>query len=139
MEGCVRRGALARAALRPGPQEHPQLKTHLVEGTMRDYEVPVGFAGVRSSFLILSLLISAALTMLHALPCSSADTDDVISSAERHATPGAATNREEVVRVRLSETYGKLPLRFEANRGQTDPEVRFLARSGRHAVFLTST
>ncbi|TMI83619.1 MAG: hypothetical protein E6H04_02545, partial [Bacillati bacterium ANGP1] len=36
-------------------------------------------------------------------------------------------------------TYAALPLSFEANRGQTDPQVRFLARVGRHVFFLTST
>src|SRR5437773_7686907 len=32
-----------------------------------------------------------------------------------------------------------LPLIFEANMGQTSPEVRFLSRGGHHAVFLTPT
>jgi hypothetical protein len=39
----------------------------------------------------------------------------------------------------LSETYGKLPLHFEVNRGQTDERVKFLARGGRGSLFLTST
>src|SRR5216684_8132341 len=39
----------------------------------------------------------------------------------------------------LSETYGKLPLYFEANRGQTDPEVKFLVRGPQQTLFLTST
>src|SRR5258706_385721 len=30
--------------------------------------------------------------------------------------------------ARVSESYGKLPLHFEANRGQTDKNVRFLSR-----------
>ncbi len=29
---------------------------------------------------------------------------------------------------KLATSYGKLPLSFEANQGQTDPRVRFLAR-----------
>ena len=33
--------------------------------------------------------------------------------------------------------YTGLPLSFEANQGQTDPRVRFLARGVRHTVFLT--
>jgi len=40
---------------------------------------------------------------------------------------------------RVVESFGKLPLRFEANRGQTDPEVKFLARGPGYALFLTST
>src|SRR5688572_21447576 len=35
--------------------------------------------------------------------------------------------------------YGALPLSFEANRGQTDPAVKFLARSADQIIFLTST
>src|SRR2546427_12199197 len=40
--------------------------------------------------------------------------------------------------ARLHETYGKLPLSFEANRGQTDPEVKFLSRGPHDTLFLTS-
>src|SRR3989449_814376 len=39
----------------------------------------------------------------------------------------------------LLKTYGKLPLSFEANQGQTDSQVQFLARGGGDTLFLTST
>ena len=39
----------------------------------------------------------------------------------------------------LAQDYGQLPLSFEANRGQTDPQVKFLARGGPHSLFLTPT
>src|ERR1700731_899053 len=35
------------------------------------------------------------------------------------------------------ETYGKLPLSFEANRGQTEPPAQFLARGAGYSLFLT--
>ena len=38
---------------------------------------------------------------------------------------------------KLVKGYGKLPLSFEANQGQTDARVRFLARGGGYALFLT--
>src|SRR5438132_8950302 len=38
-----------------------------------------------------------------------------------------------------SAAYGRLPLAFEANRGQTDPQVKFLTLTGHHVVFLTPT
>src|SRR5205807_4578716 len=38
-----------------------------------------------------------------------------------------------------SAAYGRLSLAFEANRAQTDPQVKFLTRIGHHVVFLTST
>src|SRR5258705_10454572 len=40
--------------------------------------------------------------------------------------------------ARVSESYGKLPLQFEANRGQTDQAVRFLSRGPGYSVYLTS-
>jgi hypothetical protein len=40
---------------------------------------------------------------------------------------------------RIIESYGKLPLSFEANQGQTASEVKFLARGPRYGLFLTPT
>ena len=37
----------------------------------------------------------------------------------------------------LPKAYGYLPLAFEANRGQTDPRVKFLARGAGYTLFLT--
>jgi sugar lactone lactonase YvrE len=37
------------------------------------------------------------------------------------------------------EAYGRLPLSFEANQGQADPEVRFLSRGNGYSLFLTGT
>jgi hypothetical protein len=37
----------------------------------------------------------------------------------------------------LAADYGKLPLSFEANQGQTDPQVKFLSRGNGYALFLT--
>ncbi|MBI3248640.1 MAG: SBBP repeat-containing protein [Deltaproteobacteria bacterium] len=37
----------------------------------------------------------------------------------------------------LHATYGKLPLAFELNQGQSDPAVQFLARGRGYALFLT--
>ena len=45
---------------------------------------------------------------------------------------GAATN------ARMSESYGKLPLQFEANHGQTHKDVRFLSRGPGYSVYLTA-
>jgi hypothetical protein len=38
----------------------------------------------------------------------------------------------------VAERYGKLPLSFEANQGQTDARVKFLARGPGYALFLTA-
>jgi hypothetical protein len=37
----------------------------------------------------------------------------------------------------LAQAYGQLPLSFEANQGQTDAQVSFLARGSGYALFLT--
>jgi len=44
---------------------------------------------------------------------------------------------QDLVRQALS-TYSNLPLSFEANRGQTDARVKFLARGSGYGLFLTN-
>src|SRR5436190_14357066 len=40
--------------------------------------------------------------------------------------------------ARVSESYGKLPLQFEANRGQTHKDVHFLSRGQGYSLYLTA-
>ena len=40
--------------------------------------------------------------------------------------------------ARIVEGYGKLPLAFEANQGQSDPQVKFLSRGAGYSLFLTA-
>lgn len=47
--------------------------------------------------------------------------------------PDPATKAQAVA------AYSKLPLSFEANRGQLDPQVKFLSRAHGHEFFLTPT
>lgn len=49
------------------------------------------------------------------------------------------SNKPAPSSARLSEAYGKLPLSFEANKGQTRPEVKFLSRGSGYSLFLTSS
>ncbi len=42
-------------------------------------------------------------------------------------------------RTQVSKTYGKLPLSFEENLGQTDSQVKFLSRGIGYTLFLTPT
>jgi hypothetical protein len=44
----------------------------------------------------------------------------------------------EASRQRVVASYGPLPLAFEANQGQTDPEVKYLARGAGYTLFLTA-
>lgn len=40
--------------------------------------------------------------------------------------------------AKLADAYGKLPLSFEANHGQSDRRVKFLSRGSSYALFFTS-
>jgi photosystem II stability/assembly factor-like uncharacterized protein len=51
----------------------------------------------------------------------------------------ATSSHDEALRARVSEIYGKLPLRFEANRGQADASVKFIARGSGYSLFLKPT
>jgi hypothetical protein len=44
-----------------------------------------------------------------------------------------------VSRARALQTHAALPMTFEANNGQTDPEVKFLAHAPAYTLFLTDT
>src|SRR5262249_52955700 len=39
----------------------------------------------------------------------------------------------------LTQDYGRMPLGFEANVGQTDPTAQFIGRANQYTVFLTAT
>jgi hypothetical protein len=45
---------------------------------------------------------------------------------------------QPAVSARVVEAYGKLPLSFEPNQGQTDARVKFLSRGPAYTLFLTS-
>ena len=45
---------------------------------------------------------------------------------------------DKAVRTRVSNSYWRLPLRFEANLGQTESRVRYIARGLGYNLFLTS-
>jgi len=61
----------------------------------------------------------------------------VVSANSDFSASDPTTRPPNVARV--SENYGKLPLAFEANRGQTDRQVKFLSRGRGYGLFLTST
>jgi hypothetical protein len=45
--------------------------------------------------------------------------------------------KSQIQNHRLVEAYGKLPLSFEINQGQTDSQVKFLSRGPGYTLFLT--
>ena len=48
-----------------------------------------------------------------------------------------AIKRAATANASVVEAYGKLPLSFEANQGQTDGQVTFLSRGSGYTLFLT--
>ena len=70
-------------------------------------------------------------------------TGPVVGPVERPGAPSDALRERGGAGGRrasaAAEAFGQLPLSFEANRGQTDPQVRFLSRGPGYTLFLTPT
>src|SRR6266508_6287287 len=60
-------------------------------------------------------------------------------SHKQQAQTLTAKEPDAATKATLQAAYGKLPLSFEANWGQTDEEVHFLSRGSGYTLFLTST
>lgn len=95
--------------------------------------------------VILALPVSLVLTgYLQSQPESSLITTRKTSPhiPSHTSLPDAASAMriaDESTRMAVSESYGRLPLSFEANHGQTQSEVKFLSRGSGYSLFLTST
>ena len=59
-------------------------------------------------------------------------------SRARETVTSAATAPNRTRQVAVQAAYGKLPLQFEANQGQSDAQVKFLARGSGYTLFLTA-
>ena len=60
------------------------------------------------------------------------------SQGSRSAVP-SLSQPDAGTKGRIADAYGRQPLSFEANRGQTDPGVQFVSRGAGYTLFLTST
>jgi len=63
----------------------------------------------------------------------------LVVAAAAARSPSATPHVPPAATGRVMEGYGKLPLSFEVNRGQTDAIVEFFARGNGYTLFLTST
>jgi Beta-propeller repeat len=61
----------------------------------------------------------------------------LINPSAIDASKVSATQADPKPQARILENYGKLPLTFEANQGQTDKQVKFLSRTSGYTLFLT--
>src|SRR5438067_594848 len=61
------------------------------------------------------------------------------SLASRADTPKSVPTDDARNKMRVEAAYGKLPMSFELNRGQTDRKVKYLSRGAGYNLFLTQT
>ncbi len=82
--------------------------------------------------LMLSLLgLAAAVTAVGGGP------RDTSRGFSKPTIMAGARNGNDAEKPRIAEAYGKLPLSFEANDGQTDRSVKFISRGAGYALFVT--
>ena len=60
-----------------------------------------------------------------------------ITGPSTKAATANASEPDPKAQAKVLETYGKLPLTFEPNQGQTDAQVKFLSRTSAYTLFLT--
>ena len=72
-------------------------------------------------------------------PTVSAQTAGSRGEAAKPETSEASSGMSHATLVKDSNAYGRLPISFEINRGQTDKKVKFLARGQGYGLFLTSS
>ena len=61
-----------------------------------------------------------------------------VSAATNSARSVLPSRSPAASKMGLIENYGRLPLSFEANHGQTDSQVKFLSRGHGYSLFLTA-
>jgi len=110
--------------------------------------VPVGWIIV--GWTIVGWIVAVALLATVAVVVAGGLRTPSITSTARHAAaaslPGPALNAEQSAEVsaskvrasRIRASLATLPLAFEPNQGQTDPQVKYMARGSGYTVFLTA-
>ncbi len=84
-------------------------------------------------------LISLCTTLLSTMVLAQSTSVSLISPprVQKSAVENGLSQPDPAMQAKVAENYGKLPLSFEANHGQTDGRVRFLSRTGGYTLFLT--
>jgi hypothetical protein len=89
----------------------------------------------RLSRIVLTIGIACLLAVFASVIFVAAQNDNNPSpvASAQEASPGVST------KARIAERFGKLPLSFELNKGQSDQQVKFLSHGPGYDLFLTST
>jgi hypothetical protein len=85
----------------------------------------------RAYFISLFFCLTTTLLLSQSNPVSS------INQSARVVPPISASQADPKAQTKMLDSYGKLPLSFEANHGQTDARVKFLSRTSGYTLFLT--
>jgi hypothetical protein len=87
----------------------------------------IEITGGKMKLLLLTILFTGAVFSAYLLNYTSL----------KNSRTAESETRSEESNLAKSETYGKIPLSFERNDGQTDSQVKFLSRGAGYALFLT--
>jgi hypothetical protein len=84
-------------------------------------------------------LVSLCTTLLSTMVLAQSASVSLISPplVPKSAVANDLSQPDPAVQAKAAESYGKLPLSFEANHGQADGRVKFLSRTGGYTLFLT--
>src|SRR5437763_16151214 len=89
------------------------------------------------SALLLSFALLVGISPIRPQPPAIANAEPPPANAADLTSATKLSAKTDETRVReVREVYGKLPLSFEVNAGQTDDRVRFLARGAAIPFFL---
>ena len=88
-------------------------------------------------FVVVGALFAAAVAGILARPMKG--TPSQPSGRPIAPRAGVAAGGARTPVAVFAKMYGELPLRFEANLGQTDSQVKFISRGADSALFLTAT
>ena len=82
-------------------------------------------------FVCMFLYLTTTLLLSQSNPVPLADQTAGVTS------PIGSSQADPKAQARILDQYGKLPLSFEANRGQVNEHVKFLSHTGGYTLFLT--
>jgi hypothetical protein len=80
---------------------------------------------------VITLALFCAMTLFIALGIT-------VQTFAQNTQPSKASQADAKTQAKILDQYGKLPLSFEVNHGQTDTKVKFLSRTSGYTLFLTS-
>jgi hypothetical protein len=116
------------------------LSSSLIVGSVNLWRsVTMLIGSIPSAFRIAGFL-TLAVSVISSIRCIAQTTaPSSLGIGSTHALFSAVEPNpaSQAVRASIQENYGKLPISFEANRGQADDRVKFLARGKGYGLYLT--